>query len=120
MNIQIQSLNLELTDAIADFVYSKFSKTERLVNEADALCNVDLERTTHSQKQGEVYKVSVRIKTSKDLFQAETVDEDLYAAIDVTKDTIERVVVNESGKRRSIFKKAAVRFKRLMRRNYEK
>jgi putative sigma-54 modulation protein len=120
MNIQIQALNLELTDAISDFVYNKFSKIERLVANADALCNIDLERTTNAQKQCDGDKVTVRIKTSKDLFQAENIDEDLYASIDLVKDTIERVIVNESSKKRSIFKKAAIRFKRLMKRNYEK
>lgn len=116
MNIQIQTINLEMTDALRNFVHSKFSNTTRIISDSSVLCTVDLERTTNHHKQGEVYKVFVRIRTPKDLFQIENTGEDLYATIDLAKDDIERLIVNNSKKKRSLFRRAAARFKKMMRR----
>lgn len=116
MNIQIQTINLDLTPAIKDFVESKFSTLYRVVSDQTALCNVDLERTTNHHKQGEVYKVSVRIKTAGEAYQIDTTQEDLYAAIDIAKDDIERNIVNNSKKKRSLFRRTSARFKKLIRR----
>lgn len=116
MNIQIQTINLDLTSAIKDFVESKFSTLNRVVSDQTVLCNVDLERTTNHHKQGEVYKVSVRIKTAEELYHIDTTQEDLYAAIDIAKDDIERNIVNNTKKKRSIFRRTASRFKKLLQR----
>lgn len=115
MNIQIQTINLELTDAIRDFVEQKFSNLTRIISGQDAHCVVDLERTTNHHKQGDVYKVSTRVRTARDVYQVENVGEDLYAVVDVTKDDIERAVINNSKKKRSIFRRAAARFKKAIR-----
>lgn len=116
MNIQIQTINLEMTDALRDFVYLKFSNITRIISDSSVLCTVDLERTTNHHKQGEVYKVFARIRTSKDVFQIENTGEDLYAAIDLTKDDMERLIVNNSKKERSLFRRAAARFKKMIQR----
>lgn len=115
MNIQIQTINLELTDAIRAFVGQKFSNITRIVSDQNALCTVDLERTTNHHKQGDVYKVFARIRTAKDVFQIQNVGQDMYALIDVTKDDLERLIINNSKKKRSMFRRAAARFKRMVR-----
>ena len=116
MNIQIQTINLDMTDALRDFVHSKFLNITRIIADESILCVVDLERTTNHHKQGEVYKVSARIRTPQDTFQIENTQEDLYAAIDLTKDDMERLIVNNSKKKRSVFRRAAARFKKLIKR----
>lgn len=114
MKINIQPNNFEVTPTIRDFVFTKFELLTKVVHASDAECLVTLGRTTNHHKQGEVYKVSVRVKNGKDIFQIEETNEDLYAAIDVAKDTIERAVVSGSQKKRSIFRKAALKFKQLL------
>jgi len=115
MKINIQPNNLELTDTIKDFVFNKFELLTKILHGENAECLVTLGRTTKHHKQGEVYKVSVRAKNGKDVFQVEETNEDLYAAIDVAKDTIERAIVTGSQKKRSLFRRAATKFKQLLR-----
>ncbi len=116
MKITIQPNNFELTNTIQDFVFSKFGLLTKIIHGEHAECHITLGRTNNHHKQGDVYKVSVRVKNGKDVFQIEEVHEDLYAGIDIAKDTMERTLVSGSQKRRSIFRRAASRFKQLLKR----
>jgi ribosomal subunit interface protein len=116
MKLYIQSYNnFEITDTIDQFVKSKFSLLKKIIHDDSSECFVSLGRTTNHQKQGEVYRVFVELKKGKENFQVEENHEDLYAAIDIAKDTIEYKVTSRSQKKRSVFKKAAVAFKNLLR-----
>lgn len=115
MKINIQPNNFEVTETIRDFVFTKFGLLTKVVHGENAECLITLGRTTNHHKQGEVYKVSVRVKNGTNIFQIEEVNEDLYAGIDIAKDTIERAIVTGSQKKRSIFRKAAAKFKQLLR-----
>lgn len=114
MKINIQLNNFELTDTIKNFVFDKFQILTKVLHEDNAECLVAIGRTNNHHKNGEVYKVSVRVKNGKNIFQIEETNEDLYAAIDVAKDLMERSIVTGSQKRRSIFRRAAVKFKQLL------
>lgn len=117
MKFHIQSYNnFEITDTIHQFAIDKFSALQKFIHDDTVNCFVTLGRITNHHKQGEVYKVSIQVKTARDTFQAEEINEDLYAAIDILKDTIERSIVTGSQKKRSIFKKAALKFKDLIKR----
>jgi ribosomal subunit interface protein len=115
MKINIQPNNFEVTPPIRDFVFTKFGLLTKIIHGNNAECLVILGRTNNHHKQGEIYKVSVRVKNGKDIFQIEETHEDLYAGIDVAKDMIERAIVSGSQKKRSIFRRAALRFKKLLR-----
>jgi ribosomal subunit interface protein len=116
MKITIQPNNFEVTPTIRDFVFTKFGLLTKIVHGEDAECQITLGRTNNHHKQGEIYKVSVRVKNGKDVFQIEEVHEDLYAGIDIAKDMIERTIVSGSQKKRSLFRRAASKFKKLLRR----
>lgn len=115
MNIQIQTNNLDLTSALSDFVKTKCGMLEKLISDPHSLCLVTLERTTNHHKRTTVYRVVIRLKTSKQNFYCEKTHEDLYACIDITKDDIERSIVESSQKKRSIFRRAAAKFKQFLR-----
>jgi ribosomal subunit interface protein len=114
MKINIQANNFELTDTIKDFVFSKFKLLTKILHGQNTECLVTLGLITKHRKQGEIYKVSVRAKNDKDIFQIEETHEDLYAAVDVAKDTIERAIVTGSEKKRSLFRRTAAKFKQLL------
>lgn len=116
MKLHIQSYNgFDITDTIRQFAVNKFALLEKVVHSPNAECFVTLGRVTHHHKQGDVYKVSVQVKNGKENFQKEETHHDLYAAIDVAKDTIEYSIVNKSQKKRSLIRRTASLFKNLLR-----
>ena len=88
MNFNIRGENIEVTPAIREYVEKKIAKLERYFSETpDANVNVNLK--TYSDKTA---KVEVTIPMSQLLLRAEEDNVDMYAAIDLITDKLERQI----------------------------
>ncbi|MEK4908990.1 ribosome hibernation-promoting factor, HPF/YfiA family [Niallia sp. FSL M8-0099] len=88
MNFNIRGENIEVTPAIREYVEKKISKLERYFSESpDAQVNVNLK--TYNDKTS---KVEVTIPMSQLLLRAEEDHIDMYAAIDLISDKLERQI----------------------------
>ncbi|WP_141432938.1 ribosome hibernation-promoting factor, HPF/YfiA family [Bacillus sp. 03113] len=88
MNYNIRGENIEVTSAIRDYVEKKISKLHRYFSETpDANVNVNLK--TYSDKTA---KVEVTIPLPQLVLRAEVDHEDMYAAIDLITDKLERQI----------------------------
>lgn len=88
MNFNIRGENIEVTPAIREYVEKKISKLEKYFTETpDANVNVNLK--TYNDKTS---KVEVTIPMSQLLLRAEEDHMDMYAAIDLISDKLERQI----------------------------
>lgn len=88
LNFNIRGENIEVTPAIREHVESKVSKLERYFTEgADATANVNLK--VYNDKQT---KVEITIPMKNLTLRAEERHDDLYAAIDLIVDKLERQI----------------------------
>jgi putative sigma-54 modulation protein len=88
LNFNIRGENIEVTPAIRDYVESKIEKVERYFNEElDANANVNLK--VYNDKQT---KVEVTIPMKNLTLRAEEQHNDMYAAIDLIVDKLERQI----------------------------
>ncbi len=86
MNLSITGRHLELTPAIREYVHSKLSRVgRRFDNVIDSQVLLSTERLQHTAE------VTMRLP-GKDLHCAAS-DENLYAAIDLLSDKIDRQVI---------------------------
>lgn len=88
MNFKIRGENIEVTPAIREYVEKKISKLERYFAETPKV-NVHVNLRTYSDKSA---KVEVTIPMSNIVLRAEEVHEDMYAAIDLIADKLERQI----------------------------
>ena len=86
MKYNIRGDKLEVTDAIGNYVESKLSRLEKYFKEDDILANVLLRVRGNSQI------IEVTIPTDKFILRSEEEDKDLYAAIDLVTDKLERQI----------------------------
>ena len=85
MNLQISGHHLEVTPAIRDYVTGKL---ERVTRHFDNVIDVNVILSVDKLKQ----KAEVTVHLSgKEVF-VESVDEDLYAAIDILADKLDRQI----------------------------
>ncbi|AGK55696.1 ribosome hibernation-promoting factor, HPF/YfiA family [Bacillus sp. 1NLA3E] len=88
MNYNIRGENIEVTPAIREYVERKIAKLERYFTETpDAHVNVNL-RVYNDKKS----KVEVTIPMTQLVLRAEETNEDMYAAIDLIVDKLERQI----------------------------
>jgi len=86
MKYNIRGDKLEVTDAINNYVESKLDRLNKYFKEDDILANVLLRVRGNSQI------IEVTIPTAKFILRSEEEDKDLYAAIDLVTDKLERQI----------------------------
>ena len=86
MKYNIRGDKLVVTDAINEYVETKLSKLNKYFKEEDILANILLRVRGNSQI------IEVTIPTDKFILRGEEEDKDLYAAIDLVTDKLERQI----------------------------
>ena len=86
MKYNIRGDKLVVTDAINNYVESKLDKLNKYFKEDDILANVLL------RVRGTSQIIEVTIPTDKFILRSEEEDKDLYAAIDIAIDKLERQI----------------------------
>lgn len=88
LRYQIRGENIEVTEAIRDHVEKKVSKLERyFIETPDATAHVNLKVNPDKKS-----KVEVTIPLPQLVLRAEEVNDDMYAAIDLIVDKLERQI----------------------------
>ncbi len=101
MNIIIKGRNIEVTDALKDYVEKRFSKLEKyFTKELEGTVTLIVERDTH--------RAEATIPINRYILRAEDISSDMYASIDEVCDKIERQVrkyktrINRKGKQAKV------------------
>jgi putative sigma-54 modulation protein len=86
MKITIKGRNIDVTDALKQYIEKRISKFERFLNDlGEAIITVSTEKFTH--------KIDVLFKVNGHLIQAEGKTEDLYSAVDQVVEKLEKQVL---------------------------
>ena len=88
MRYNIRGENIEVTPAIRDYVEKKISKLKRYFTETPN-ANVNVNLKVYNDKKS---KVEVTIPMPQLVLRAEEVNDDMYAAIDLITDKLERQI----------------------------
>ncbi|MDF1507861.1 ribosome-associated translation inhibitor RaiA [Robertmurraya sp. DFI.2.37] len=88
MNFNVRGENIEVTPAIREYVEKKIAKLERYFTETPE-ANVHVNLKTYNDKRS---KVEVTIPMQSLVLRAEEIHDDMYAAIDLITDKLERQI----------------------------
>ncbi|MEX1028341.1 MAG: ribosome-associated translation inhibitor RaiA [Candidatus Paceibacterota bacterium] len=114
----VQATNIDLTDAITDYLDKKLAKlSAKLIdpNDESAVCDVDLGKKSEHHKNGEIFRAEFNLHIAgKDMY-AEAEEIDLYAAIDEARDELERQLKSHQKKRTTLIRKGGKKLKDMIR-----
>ncbi len=96
---EIQGTNIELTDAIRNYVTEKVESISRFAKRFDP-CDVAVEvgKTSEHHNKGDVYFAEMNVAILGDVVRAHAERDDLYAAIDEAKDDVKRQLIDKKEK----------------------
>ncbi len=88
-------LNMDLTDAIRQYVDERLLAISKIVDEYDPAVLVDVEvgKSTRHHNKGPYMRCEMNVVFLGNVFRGEEEREDLYEAIDTCKDDIRRQIV---------------------------
>jgi len=114
MNINIKATNMELTEAITDYVNKRVSSLEKFLKDGEITGYVEIGKTTNHHKQGDVFKAELDIKINGERFFTEVSTSDLYTAIDEAKEEIARKITDTKDRKKTLFKRGAISVKKMI------
>ena len=119
MNINLQGKNIELTEAIKDYVLKKVTNLDKLLSGIEAkqgkvMVNFEVSKSTNHHKSGEIFHADCLIKIDGREFYSGVDKEDLYAAIDAVKDSLYNEINKDKDRRQTLLKRGAASIKKMM------
>jgi putative sigma-54 modulation protein len=119
MQINIQGKNIELTQAIKDYVSKRVTILEKLLskieeNGGEVLVNFEVNKSTNHHKSGEIFHADCLIKIDGKEFYASANGEDLYVAIDEIKVILFNDIQKNKGRAQTLFKRGALSVKKML------
>lgn len=113
--IQIKATNIELTDAIRDYIEKKFSIISKFVDEKQIeRMYIDVGKTTNHHKHGDVFRAECNATISGKKYYATSEQGELYAAIDDLQTELVREINGEKGRARKLWRRGAQKIKTLL------
>ena len=91
MNFKVSGHHVSITPAIRDYVHSKLSRVNRHFDQV-----IDVNVILSVEKLAQKAEVNVHVR-GRDIF-VETVDENMYAAIDTLADKLDRQILKHKDK----------------------
>lgn len=119
MKINLQGKNMELTEAIKDYVLNKETNLGRLLSKIEAMSgevqgSFEVSKNTNHHKAGAVFHADCLINIKGQKFFGSADEEDLYRAIDVVKESLFREISKNKDRRQTLFKRGAMSVKKML------
>ena len=110
MEIIFKSKNFSLTPSIEDYTSKKIQTLERFLqnfNKEIIKFEVEVGRTTNHHRNGDVFRAEINLSLGGKMFRAESEQDDLFAAIDEVRDSLEQEIKKFKNKRDTVFIRGA-------------
>jgi ribosomal subunit interface protein len=117
MNINIKATNIELTDAIKDYINSRLEAIEKslLSEENNLSVYVEVGKTTKHHKSGDYFRAEFNAEISGKKFYVSSEKDNLYGAIDDAKESLFRRIDYRRNRERTLIRRGAKSIKKMIR-----
>lgn len=109
--INIKTTNIELSDAIRQYIEKKFEGIEKVLNASEVKGQIEVGKTSNHHKSGDIFKAEINLDANGKMFYASAEEADLYMAIDVVKGEIISEVKKAKTKNQSLVRRGGQRVK---------
>jgi ribosomal subunit interface protein len=109
MPTTIKATNMDLSQAISDYVTKRVDSLEKVlpIHDPAVVVRVEVGKTTEHHKQGDVFRAEIHIEAYGKDYYAKSTQDDLYAAIDEVRDEMFRQVRRTKNRMRDLFIRGA-------------
>jgi putative sigma-54 modulation protein len=107
MKINLKASNLELTEALKEYIQVKMDMLEKYLGDVQVLnCDFEIDKSVGDQNKGKIFRAEVNLEVPRDLLRVDKTEADMYKAIDKVKDHMTLLIKkykekNRDKKRRS-------------------
>ncbi|MEI7709193.1 MAG: ribosome-associated translation inhibitor RaiA [bacterium] len=119
MQINLQGKNIELTDAIKEYVTKRVTNLDKLLHRIEegqgkVMANFEVSKSTNHHRGGEVFHAHCSITIDGKEFYGSADKEDLYQAIDHVKDSLYNEINKNKDRTQTLFHRGGRSIKKML------
>ncbi len=119
MQINLLGKNLEITEAMSEYVEKRVTNLGKLLSKiensgGEVMVHFEVGRRTNGQNKGDVFHADCNININGKKFYASADKEDLYQAVDQIKETLFREISKDKDRSQTLFHRGARSVKKMM------
>lgn len=117
MKLNIKATNIELTEAIRNYLEEKLNALDRILPAGDdsTMAQAEVGKDTKHHHTGEVFRAEVNLHFAGHQVYAVAFDQDLYAAIDQVQEETARQINSRLEKKNTLLRRGGRRLKAMLR-----
>lgn len=117
MQIIVKATGITLTDNINKYIDKRIGSLDKLIDSKDesVMCNVEVGKISDHHKSGDIFRSEINLHIAGKDFRAVSEEETLFAAIDETKNQMQKELRRHKERRRDLMKKGGAMMKNAMR-----
>lgn len=101
MKINLKATNLELTDALKNYIQVKVDMLEKYLGDVQVLnCDFEIDKAVGDQNKGKIFRAELNLEVPRDLLRVDKTEADMYKAIDKVKDHMVLMIKKYKEKKR--------------------
>lgn len=112
MYIKIKGTQIDITDAIYDYIHKKLSGFEKFLSDGSKI-EVEVAKTTNHHHHGDIFKAEININIKGKFHRAVSQKADLYSAIDEARDEMFNILSSNKDRKQTLWKKGAQKIKNI-------
>ena len=119
MKINLLSKNMELTEAIYEYVEKRVTNLEKLLgkieeNGGEVSVVFEVSQSSKRHKSGDIFHADCLVKIKGEEYYASADEADLYAAVDKIKDTLFREISKDKDRTQTLLHRGARSVKKML------
>ena len=117
MSTNIKATNIELTDAIKDYVNKNLLGLDRFITDPkeNLIIQVEVGKTTMHHRSGDYFRAEFNVDISGKKFYVSAKKDNLYGAIDEAKEALFRKIDYSKNRERTLLRRGAKSIKKMIR-----
>lgn len=119
MKINLQGKNIDLTNAIHNYVVKRITNLEKLLtkieqNKGEIVVGFEVSKSTNHHKAGDIFHADCLIRIDGKEFYSSADKEDLYEAIDSVKDSLYLEISKDKDRAQTLYTRGARSIKKML------
>ncbi|MFO0719079.1 MAG: HPF/RaiA family ribosome-associated protein [Candidatus Paceibacterota bacterium] len=114
MKTNIKATNITIASETADYLDKKLVLVEKIINDENMFCQIELGRTSNHHATGDVFRAEINCHSRGRDYRAVAEKESLHSAIDFMKDELVREIKTDKSIRQTMLRRGGAKIKNII------
>ncbi|MSR73027.1 hypothetical protein EXS61_00240 [Candidatus Parcubacteria bacterium] len=114
MKINTKAKNITISAETSDYLIKKLATLDKIVNDDEMLCEVELGRESMHHANGDVFRAEINCSSKGKNYFTVATEQSLHGAIDIMKDELLREIKSYKSRQKTLLRRGGAKIKNIL------